>query len=138
MFSKNQKKDSKAATYADKVSIIAAGMQVTGDVVSEGDIRIDGTVKGNVFCNSKVVIISTGKVIGDIQAINIDVHGFVEGNITAKELLSLKANCKIEGNLATEKLQIEPNATFNGHCTMTFDQRSASRVSEEGLVLEEH
>ena len=138
MFSKNRNKDSKTTTYAEKVSIIAAGVQVTGDIESDGDIRIDGCVKGNVFCKSKVVIISTGKVIGDIQAVNIDVHGTVQGNITAGELLSLKTNCNITGNLATEKLQIEPNAIFNGQCTMIFGQRSSSHVNEEGLVLEEH
>jgi len=137
MFSKNQNKDSKAAAFADKVSIIAAGMQVSGDIASDGDIRIDGTVNGNVVCKSRVVIIAGGRVTGDIQAVNVDVHGHVQGNITARELLSLKANCKIDGNLVTEKLQIEPNASFNGHCTMNFRQRSASMVSEEGLLLDE-
>jgi len=137
MFSKNQNKDGKAAAYADKVSIIAAGMQVSGDIESDGDVRIDGTVKGNVFCKSKVVVISTGRVLGDIQAMNVDVHGFVQGNINTAELLCLKANCRIEGSLITGKLQIEPNATFNGHCTMTLEQRSSSHVNEEGLVLEE-
>jgi cytoskeletal protein CcmA (bactofilin family) len=126
MFSKSQ---------TNKVSIIAAGMQITGDIESDGDIRIDGTVEGNVFCKSKVVIISTGKVIGDVEAVNIDVHGTVRGNIKARDLLSLKANCQISGNLATEKLQIEPNASFNGHCTMALEQKSASHVSKEGVVL---
>ncbi len=139
MFSRNQKKDSsRMPLSADKVSVIAAGMQINGDIESEGDMRIDGTVVGSVFCKSKVVIISTGKVVGDIQAVNIDVHGTVKGNITAGELLSLKANCVIDGDLATEKLQIEPNASFNGHCKMSFEQKSSSRVSHDGLVLEEH
>jgi len=135
MFPRKQNKENKAQVYADKVSVIASGMQVTGDIESDGDMRIDGTVKGNVFCRSKVVIISTGKVTGDIQAVNVDVHGMVDGNITAGELLSLKANCIINGNLITEKLQIEPNASFNGNCTMTIGQRSSSLVNEEGEVL---
>lgn len=139
MFSKNkQKENNKAAAYAEKVSIIASGMQITGDIEADGDVRIDGVVNGNIFCKSKVVIISSGKVVGDIQAVNVDVHGTVNGNITARELLSLKANCAINGNLTTEKLQIEPNAAFNGHCTMRFEQKSSSRVDEEGLVLHEN
>jgi len=139
MFPKKQSKDHKAATYPEKVSILAAGMQITGDIVSEGDMRIDGLVRGNVFCKSKVVIIASGKVIGDVKAVNIDVHGTVEGNIAAKELLCLKANCKITGNLNTEKLMIEPNAIFNGQCVMKGAQKSASVVNEEGeVLLQEH
>lgn len=136
MFLKNKDNGAPKFTHHEKVSVIASGMQLTGDMESEGDIRIDGLVNGNIFCKSKVVIIATGKVIGDIHAVNIDVHGTVNGNITARDLLSLKSNCKINGNLATEKLQIEPNATFNGHCTMTFEQKPTV-VTEDGLVLAE-
>jgi cytoskeletal protein CcmA (bactofilin family) len=139
MFSKKRSNgDNRAAAYADKVSIIAQGMHIVGDVESEGDIRIDGVVSGSVFCKSKVVVIATGKVNGDIQAVNVDVHGTVVGNIVAGELLCLKSNCNIQGNLATEKLQIEPNAIFNGHCTMNFGEKSGSTVDEAGLVLQEN
>ncbi|MBS1781584.1 MAG: polymer-forming cytoskeletal protein [Bacteroidetes bacterium] len=137
MFSKNNQKDNKAAIYADKVSIIAAGMVVTGDVESDGDIRIDGTINGNVFCHSKVVIISTGKVNGDIQALNVDVHGTVNGNVSVGELLSLKSNCHISGNLTTENLQIEPNASFNGHCSMGSGKTVATAKEKKTLVLQE-
>lgn len=137
MFLKNKDKESNRTAYAEKVSIIASGMQLSGDMESEGDIRIDGVVNGNVFCKSKVVIISTGKVIGDIHAINVDVHGMVNGNITARDLLSLKGNCNINGNLVTKKLQIEPNATFNGCCTMSFEIKN-SLVNEEGILFQEN
>lgn len=135
MFSRNQ---NKTVANTDAVSIIAAGMQIIGDIESEGDIRIDGSISGNVFCKAKVVIISSGKVAGDIQAVNIDVHGTVRGNITARDLLSLKANCKIDGNLITERLQIEPNATFNGHCTMTFESQEIPAQANQESVLQEH
>jgi cytoskeletal protein CcmA (bactofilin family) len=135
MFSKNQNKGNKTTGYADKVSIIAAGMHISGDIESEGDVRIDGVVTGNVFCNSKVVVISTGRVEGDIQAVNVDVHGAVSGHITARDLLSLKASCRIQGNLTTGKLQIEPNAVFNGFCTMASEQMKI--VPDERMAVEE-
>jgi cytoskeletal protein CcmA (bactofilin family) len=134
MFAKKQKS---TEVYADKVSIIAEGLTLSGDIEAEGDIRIDGTVTGNVYCKSKVVIIATGRVIGDIEAINIDVHGYVKGNITTKELLSLKANCRIEGNLRTDRLQIEPNAIFNGQCVMRELPRQTPVVNEDGVLQEE-
>lgn len=137
MFSKKRDGDNRAA-YADKVSIIAQGMHIVGDLESEGDIRIDGIVSGSVFCKSKVVVIATGRVIGDIQAVSVDVHGTVSGNIVAGELLCLKSNCNIQGNVSTEKLQIEPNAIFNGNCTMIFGEKSTSTVDKAGLVLQEN
>lgn len=136
MFSKQKTRDkSNTLSVADKVSIIAAGMQLTGDIESEGDIRIDGVVTGNVYCKAKVVIISSGKLIGDVQAVNVDVHGTVIGNITARDLLCLKAKCNISGNLTTDKLQIEPNAIFNGSCTMKSENASLSIVNEEGVLF---
>ena len=137
MFSGKKQKDPKQSAVADKVSILAEGFQIRGDIEAEGDIRIDGVVYGNVFCNSKVVIIYTGRVEGDIQAVNIDVHGTVIGNITAGDLLSLKASCIIQGNLNTNRLQMEPNAVFNGHCIMELPKARAS-VQPEGIVLHEN
>ncbi len=128
----------KTAAIAEKVSIIAGGMQITGNLSAEGDIRIDGTVKGNVFCKSKVVIISSGKVEGDIEALNVDVHGTITGNITAEDLLCLKASCNITGNLTTDKLQIDPNATFNGQCTMGASSKKKTVVSKNGMMLQEN
>lgn len=137
MFTQKQKKGSEnPAAYADKVSIVAAGMILRGDIESEGDIRIDGTVSGNISCKSKVVIIATGKVTGDIEAAQVDIHGQVNGNVTVSELLSLKAHCKIDGNLFTNKLLIEPNACFNGQCTMHQTLQAATVVNEAGILQE--
>ena len=137
MFSKNKNKGTHTSTIADRVSIVAAGMQIHGDIEAEGDIRIDGKVHGNIFCKSKVVVISSGAVDGDIEAVNVDVHGTVNGNVTALDLLSLKAKSNITGNLITEKLQIEPNATFNGQCTMSF-QPKPTGVNEIGVLFQEN
>ena len=122
MFSKNKNKGTHTSTIADRVSIVAAGMQIHGDIEAEGDIRIDGKVHGNIFCKSKVVVISSGAVDGDV---------------TALDLLSLKAKSTITGNLITEKLQIKPNATFNGQCTMSF-QPKPTGVNEIGVLVQEN
>jgi cytoskeletal protein CcmA (bactofilin family) len=138
MFSKPGSKGEKtAAVYAEKVSIIAAGLKLKGDMEADGDIRIDGEIIGNVLCKAKVVISATGLVSGDIHAENVDVHGTVQGNITVGELLSIKAKSHITGNLITEKLQIEANAVFNGLCTMTIDP-AGSISSKETLRFQEN
>jgi cytoskeletal protein CcmA (bactofilin family) len=137
MFSgKRQKEAEKNAAVADKVSIIAEGMTVSGDIDAAGDIRIDGFVTGNISCSSKVVVIASGRVEGSIRALNVDVHGTVLGDITAADQLSLKSNCRIKGNLIAKRLQIEPNALFNGHCTMTRETKAS--VTKDGLLFHDN
>jgi cytoskeletal protein CcmA (bactofilin family) len=127
-------KQTRVSAHAEKVSIIASGMELTGDIRSEGDVRIDGTVNGHITSKNRVVVSATGIVNGNIEGDNVDVHGTVNGHIRAGQLLSLKSSSAITGNLATGRLHIEPNAVFNGHCTMRGE--SQSMVTPEGLLLE--
>lgn len=104
--------------YAGVASIIAAGTTLKGDITSSGDIRIDGTLLGNIHCSAKVVIGSKGLVEGDIHGQQADVMGHVKGTIHVKELLQLKGNGQVSGNIHAAKLQVEPSAQFNGQCHM--------------------
>ncbi len=135
MFKYHRKESNIVALQADKVSVIAPQMAVSGDLESDGDIRIDGTVTGNIFCRAKVVVISTGKVFGDIQALQVDIHGTVIGNVTAGEMLTMRSKSQINGNLTTKKLQIESNAIFNGCCTMEMEKQS--KITERGELIVE-
>src|SRR5665647_2491022 len=95
------------------INLISNGTDITGDIKSNGDIRIDGKLKGNLNTKGKVVIGTTGKVIGEVVCKNSEVSGSVEGKITVGQLLNLKASSKILGDIATSKLSIEPGAMFS-------------------------
>src|SRR5678810_756265 len=99
-------------------TLISAGTTVKGDLNSNHDLRIDGTIIGNISSSAKIVIGSSGIVEGDISGNQADIVGKVSGNIRAKELLQLRGECVVTGNLYAGKLQIEPSATFNGQCHM--------------------
>lgn len=100
------------------INLIGAGTEITGDVNSNGDIRIDGTLTGNLKTAGKVVIGETGKVKGEIDCKNSEVLGEINGKIKVGELLSLKATSKIFGDIVTKKLAIEPGSRFTGNCKM--------------------
>lgn len=100
------------------INLIGAGTVITGDVNSNGDIRIDGTLTGNLKTAGKVVIGETGKVNGEIDCKNSEVLGEINGKIEVGELLSLKATSKITGDIITKKLAIEPGSKFTGNCKM--------------------
>lgn len=117
MFSK-EKGANGTSFSGGSATLISAGTTLNGDVASEADLRVDGTVKGNVICSSKVIIGSTGVVEGNITGQQADVSGKVLGNIEVKELLQLREESNVEGNIMAAKLQIEPTAIFNGRCQM--------------------
>jgi cytoskeletal protein CcmA (bactofilin family) len=119
MFNNKSKSESgESVVSSGAASLIGSGTTLKGDITSSGDLRIDGTLVGNIHCSSKVIIGANGVVEGDINGQQADIMGKVTGSIKVKELLQLKSNCLVNGNLHSAKLQIEPAAQFNGQCHM--------------------
>lgn len=103
---------------ATATSIIGAGTTITGNINSYGDIRVDGTLNGNLSTDGKVLIGPDGIITGNIAAKQADVLGKITGNIEVKELLVLKGKAIIDGNIYVGKLQVEPTVILNGECHM--------------------
>jgi cytoskeletal protein CcmA (bactofilin family) len=101
------------------INLISNGTEITGDIKSNGDIRVDGSLTGNLSTKGKVVIGPTGKVKGEVLCKNSEVSGIIEGKISVGQLLTLKASSKIFGDIVTVKLSIEPGARFTGTCKMS-------------------
>ena len=107
------------------INLISIGTDITGDIKSNGDIRIDGSLTGNLNTKGKVVIGATGKVKGEINCKNSEVAGIIEGKIAVGQLLNLKASSKIHGDIVTSKLSIEPGAVFSVNCKMSDTDTNA-------------
>ncbi|ALO15683.1 bactofilin family protein [Salinivirga cyanobacteriivorans] len=103
---------------SNAVNTICEGTQITGDIVTNGEIRIDGKLQGNLQAKGKVVVGPTGSVNGEISCKNCDVQGQIEGKVEVGQLLSLKSSSKITGDIITHQLGIEPGARLNGNCKM--------------------
>lgn len=99
-------------------NLLRSGTEIKGDINSGGDIRIEGTVTGNIKVKGKVIIGNTGKVTGDIQCAFCDISGKVIGKLNIGNSLTLKASADYQGEITTSKLIIEPGAIFNGSCKM--------------------
>lgn len=112
-------------TENSTINLISNGTEIYGDVKSNGDIRIDGILTGNLSTKGKVVIGLTGKVKGEIICKNSEVSGIIEGKIKVDQLLNLKLSSKIFGDITTSKLAIEPGAKFTGNCNMSETEDSA-------------
>lgn len=100
------------------INILGEGTFIKGDIVANSDIRIDGELNGTLEAKGRVVIGPKGKIEGTITCKNIEVSGFIKGKINISELLNMKSSAKIEGDIVSGKLSIEPGAIFTGTCTM--------------------
>ena len=116
---------------------INAGTVIHGDIMCNGNIRIDGTLRGKIECSGKVVIGTSGQVEGDVVCSNMDILGQVKGNVLVADKTALKASCRLTGDMQTGSLSIEPGAEFNGKCTMTAtaDIQSLLQSAKESVTV---
>lgn len=100
------------------VSIVSTGMVISGNIETSGDIRIDGTLKGNLSSRAKIFIGPEAIVEGDIIGHQADIMGRVEGNIQVDDVLQLRGKAAVYGDIHAMKLVVESSASFNGQCKM--------------------
>jgi cytoskeletal protein CcmA (bactofilin family) len=124
-------------TENNVINQIGVGTEITGDVSTNGDIRFDGVLTGNLKTKGKVVIGETGAVKGEITCRNSVVEGKVEGKIAVGELLTLKATSSFTGDIITRRLAIEPGAKFSGKCDMSSETSTAYGSREPEKPAEE-
>lgn len=117
MFSEN-KKEKKMTEATTHQNIISQGTALVGDLTSEGDFRIDGTIEGHVKTSGKIVVGKSGLIKGTLEGNDAYFEGAFSGKLTLSGTLTLKASARIEGEVSVGKLAVEPGATFNVTCLM--------------------
>lgn len=122
-------------TTSNNINLIGLGTEIHGDVICNGDLRIDGTLVGNISAKGKIVVGETGKIKGEMSCKNTDISGIVDGKIMVSELLSLKSTAKVVGDMSTSRLAIEPGSRFTGYCDMSNekDKISDSKPFDSGV-----
>jgi cytoskeletal protein CcmA (bactofilin family) len=119
MFKKNSKQMARNnEVESPAINIIRKGTEIKGDVTCSGDIRIDGMLSGTLVSQGKVVVGPSGLIDGNVTCKNADVSGTIKAKLNVKELLQLKATANIVGDINTNRLSIEPGASFTGSCNM--------------------
>jgi cytoskeletal protein CcmA (bactofilin family) len=99
-------------------NLIAKNTTIVGEVLSEGDFRIDGILEGDLKTNGRVIIGVSGNVKGVISATNADIEGAFSGDLKVEKTLTLKETANITGDVVVGRLSVEPGATFNASCSM--------------------
>ena len=108
----------KTETNGMTLNTIGIGTNIKGDINSNGDLRIDGNIDGNLSSEARVVIGAKSTINGDINAQNAIIEGTVNGNVFVKEILMLKSTAQVKGDIVMQKLAVENGAVFNGKSQM--------------------
>ncbi len=103
---------------SEEITIISNGVKVEGKVSSNGSIRLDGIIKGDISCQGNVSIGEYGEVYGKVDGQSITIGGRVEGIINAKEKLMLESKANLKGDVFTKILVVEAGARFDGKSNM--------------------
>ncbi|MDX1484262.1 MAG: polymer-forming cytoskeletal protein [Alphaproteobacteria bacterium] len=110
-------------------SIISTNLRIVGDLVSEGDVQVDGVIEGDVHARSLTV--SEGAAVrGEIKAESVCIRGAVEGQITADQV-QLGRTAKVVGDVVHAVLAIESGAFIEGHCRHKPEKVEAVAVTDE-------
>jgi cytoskeletal protein CcmA (bactofilin family) len=118
-----------ASNPSNSLNSLVQGTMIEGTVRSESDIRIDGVIKGHLFCDAKVIIGPSGSIEGEINCQNAVIEGSFQGSITVRDLLIIKENAKVGGDVKTEKLVISSGAIFNVNCEMSGKEAAPKKAA---------
>ncbi|MCB0760104.1 MAG: polymer-forming cytoskeletal protein [Flavobacteriales bacterium] len=122
------------------INRLVEGTVMEGKIESDSNIRIDGRFTGEILTKGRLVIGPTGHVDGTVVCAESEIEGGMKGRIQVKQLLSLKSTARVDGEIFTDKLSIEPGASFTGTCSMgakVKDMKSNDDRKERESVLEE-
>lgn len=100
-------------------TIVGHSVKIEGDLVSEGDIRVDGLVTGTIKTTQNLFIGPTAKIEADLEAGSATLAGAVSGNLKVKGLLVVLQTGQVTGDIECQKLAVEEGAYFSGHCKMS-------------------
>lgn len=99
-------------------NVLSSGTVLTGNLVTEDDIRIDGIIEGNIISQGKIIIGNNGHVSGNVDCVNLDLLGKITGNISCQDTVILRSTANLHGDINTQIIEIEPGAKFSGNCKM--------------------
>lgn len=134
MFGNNSKDNKSSASASGSkasptggVNTIDAQTSIQGDLKAGGDIRIDGTLTGNLTCEGKLIIGPKGQINGDVTCQNAAIEGGFKGNLIVKDSLTLQATAKVEGDVKANKMAVLGGCSINGTCTIPYKGGAAAK-----------
>jgi len=137
MFNNNKKQNNQtmnsnsSGKNLPSVNMISEGTYLKGTLETKNDIRIAGTLDGEANAKGKIIVASSGKIDGNIQAVDADIAGNIDGEVRVTNKLVLRKSAVIEGDIYTKTILAEEGAQINGSFHMS--ENIKSQIENNGL-----
>ncbi len=124
--------DTQTRSGRDKaLSIIGSDLTVIGELRTEGVVKIDGVVEGDIKAAHQVLVSKEGAVKGDIQTREAIVGGKVTGSIHAQERVEVQSTAEVNGDITTRRILVHEGGEVNGNIHMGDPQQARKREATE-------
>ncbi len=111
--------DARSTSTAQARTYVAAGSHIEGSISGETEVLIDGALDGCVELKGRFVLGRHGRILGDVNALTVEISGNVKGNVRATEKIELAPSGSIEGNMAAPLIAIAEGGICNGRIEMS-------------------
>ena len=106
-------------------SVIGADVEIIGTIKSNGTVRLDGKLEGELLCGGNAILGKSAQVKGNITATSVSIEGKISGNILAKDKIEMKATATVNGDIKARRLSVEDGVTFVGRSEVNPNAASA-------------
>ncbi|MFA4880741.1 MAG: polymer-forming cytoskeletal protein [Candidatus Doudnabacteria bacterium] len=115
-------------------TIVGPSVKVEGELSSEGNVRIDGQVAGNVRTSQNLAVGEQAVISANVKALNAVIAGKIKGNITVEEALEITETGQVEGDITAKIISISPGAIFQGQCQMPLPTNQETEIEVEEVM----
>jgi cytoskeletal protein CcmA (bactofilin family) len=133
-----RRKHNKSIEVTKLSSLMAVNVQIAGDVVFSGGLRVDGRVEGNVIGkdgdHGLLVLSEKGNIQGSVKVYDAVINGTVSGDLEVEHFLELQANARVSGNITYRQLQMECGATVDGRLERMSDASAKAGTADTNVV----
>lgn len=116
------------------LSVIAPGMRVEGELLTDGVVKIEGSVVGSVRAEQQVLVAKGGVVEGDIHTREAILGGEVRGSIMAHDRVEVQASSVVHGDITTQRIVVHEGGEVNGHVRMGDPRAMAEGDEGQGVA----
>ena len=108
-----------AAPAAAGYSVIDDRLTISGELQTDGTVRIDGRVEGTMHRADTVIIGADGVLIGDVEAREVVVGGALHGNVSASGRVEVQSSATVQGDIRAAAVLLQEGGTVHGHVSVS-------------------
>lgn len=126
------RKRNKSIEMTKLSSLVAGNLEIVGDVLFSGGLRVDGKIEGNVLSKdgerSLLVLSEKGSIVGRVRVYDAVINGNISGDLEVEHFLELQSNARVSGNIAYRQLQMECGAVVDGQLEKAAESNADGKV----------